>query len=127
MPFLVGAKTRFHQGKLHAKLRCPGCHHSQWYPASFAEGLTLGADHAFGFPLFLGINIGSDRLWAFNMQHVELLEDYLRGRLRERAITSYKMTMLARLPSWMKRASRRERVLDGLARLRAMALEAGVA
>ncbi|WP_407549240.1 hypothetical protein QOM21_09090 [Streptomyces sp. Pv4-95] len=80
---------------------------------------TLGGpdDPFFEQPLWLQTPCCNELLWAYNGRHVDVLEAYVAARLRERA--GYPaMSMLDRLPAWMKSARNRTEVLRGLQRLR---------
>ncbi|MFD4671715.1 hypothetical protein ACFWNN_18410 [Lentzea sp. NPDC058450] len=60
-------------------------------------------------------------LWALNVAHLDLLESYVGAALREDppASSVRRMTVLAKLPAWLKSAKHRDEVLRGLRRLRA--------
>jgi hypothetical protein len=60
---------------------------------------------------------GGRTLWAFNERHLEILEAYVGARIRERG--EYRgMTMLAKLPAWLKSAKNRDVILRSICRLR---------
>ena len=88
---------------------------------------VLGHDPLLGLPLFLRADIAGGTLWALNLDHLESLEAYLGATLRERPAGVTGLTMMARLPRWMKLAANRPKVLQGLAEMRSMALAAGIA
>ncbi|MCX4766478.1 hypothetical protein OG562_37005 [Streptomyces sp. NBC_01275] len=61
-------------------------------------------------------------VWAYNLEHLDLLRRFVAASLRERAPwydTGRKMTLIARLPAWIKSAKNRTEVLRALDRLRA--------
>jgi hypothetical protein len=61
-------------------------------------------------------------LWAYNPEHLTLIHHYVTATLRERAPwydTSRKMTLVARLPVWIKYAKNRDEVLRAIDRIRA--------
>jgi hypothetical protein len=60
---------------------------------------------------------GGRTLWALNEAHLTLLEDYVAARLRERG-QAEGMTLVARLPAWLKSAKNRGEVLRVITRLR---------
>jgi predicted RNA-binding Zn-ribbon protein involved in translation (DUF1610 family) len=113
--------------KLTASIRCRGCGYVGSYPLQpmplFARE---GVDPWFGLPLFLSVPMGSETLWVFNAAHLALLEDYVGAAIRKRPAGPINMTMLARLPRWMKLKSGRDRALRAIARLRRRALKAGI-
>ncbi len=97
------------------RLVCRDCGLSRVSTASrvtFSRGTAQPAtDPYFGTPLWLQ----RDRhgwLWAYNLDHLDLLQRFVQAPLRERAPwydTRRKMTLVARLPLWIKRAGNRER------------------
>jgi hypothetical protein len=58
-------------------------------------------------------------LWAYNAEHLNVLEEYVSAHLRERGHSVTHMTMLERLPKWIKDAKHRDEVLRAIGRLRA--------
>lgn len=60
-------------------------------------------------------------LWAYNPEHLELLRQFVQAPLRERApwdAQAIKMTVVARLPTWIKSAKNRGEVLRAVDRIR---------
>ncbi|WNO72196.1 hypothetical protein [Streptomyces sp. AM8-1-1] len=80
---------------------------------------TLGGpdEPFFGQPLWLRTPCRGKVLWAYNEHHIDALEHYLAAGLRERDGHPH-MSMLTRLPAWMKAAGHRDDVLRGLSRMR---------
>ena len=74
-----------------------------------------------GHPLYLTRRIGDHTLYVYNLEHPDMLEAWLGAKLRERGAEAG-LTMMARLPRWMKAASARPQVLKALAELREQAL-----
>lgn len=60
---------------------------------------------------------GGRVLWAFNAAHLALLRDFVTARLRERGEARNRMTLVARLPRWLKSAKNRDEVLRVITRL----------
>ncbi|KUL44115.1 hypothetical protein [Streptomyces regalis] len=61
-------------------------------------------------------------VWAYNLEHLDLLRRFVAASLRERPPWyehGRKMTYVARLPAWIKRAKNRDEVLRAIARIRA--------
>ncbi|WP_328676113.1 hypothetical protein OG226_08490 [Streptomyces sp. NBC_01261] len=72
--------------------------------------------------LWLRTSTGHGELWAYNLQHLDLIRRFVAADLRERAPwydTGQKMTLVARLPVWMKSAKNRAELLRAVDRLRA--------
>lgn len=114
-----------HERSLGVRSRCKGCGHTAIYPAhALPRGRRDGHDPHFDLPLFLQEAVGRNHLWAYNREHIDMLTSWLGASLRERALTPYYMTMMARLPRWMKAASNRPKVLNALKELARRAEEA---
>jgi DNA-directed RNA polymerase subunit RPC12/RpoP len=76
-------------------------------------------DPFFRLPLWLKAECCKGRtLWAFHDGHLALLEDYVSARLRERGPAQPGLTLVARLPAWLKSAKNRDEVLRVITRLR---------
>lgn len=59
-------------------------------------------------------------LWAYNAEHLNLLETYVFARLRERGQHMGSQTLVERLPAWIKNGRHRAEVLDAIGQLRAL-------
>ena len=110
-------------GRLLAQARCPVCRFTGTYPAigsNLTARLQEGRDPDFGLPLYLTTTIGNNLFWAVNTGHLYFLEEWLTAELRERSEFG-RMTMIARLPRWMKIASNRPKVLKAIVELQTKA------
>jgi hypothetical protein len=76
-------------------------------------------DPYFGIPLWLSVDCRGRVLWAYNAEHLDLLEAYVSARLRERGQFLGSMSLVERLPAWIKDGKHRADVLHGIGRLRA--------
>ncbi|MGE9697748.1 hypothetical protein [Streptomyces sp. NRRL F-5630] len=113
------------------RLVCRSCGLSQlWSGRSVAlpRGTAEPAkDPYFGVPLWLQIETRHGWLWAYDLEHLDLLRRFVQAPLRERAPwygTGPKMTLVARLPLWIKRAKNRDEILRAIARIRASLVQA---
>lgn len=90
---------------------------------TFSRGTAQPAtDPYFGVPLWLQLETRHGWLWAYNLAHLDLLRRFVQAPLRERAPwydTGQKMTLVARLPLWIKRAKNRDEILRAITRIRA--------
>ena len=86
-----------------------------WYPE---RSSAVPIDPFFGYPLLLQVSVGGEILWAYNEPHLALLTDYISAEIREKSVHR-KWSMVARLPTWMKLAKNRPKVLRGLKKLKA--------
>lgn len=104
------------------RLTCAQCAYlAFWNPDGLAISCWGGPiDPYFRLPLWLRTECcGGRTLWAFNPTHLDLLENYVAARMRERGSESDGMTLVARLPGWLKSAKNRDEVLHAIRRLRA--------
>lgn len=77
-------------------------------------------DPYFGVPLRLQTETRHGRLWAYDLEHLDLVRRFVQASLRERAPwydTGQKMTLVARLPAWIKRAKNRDEILRAIERI----------
>lgn len=108
------------------RLVCRACGHTRdraatraWFPGNDRSSVT---DPWFGLPLWLQVPTRHGVLWAYNLRHLAFIERFVAARLRERADfydSKGRMTLVARLPAWLKHAGNREENLRHVARLRA--------
>lgn len=84
------------------------------------RGHTTGVplDPFFGLPLWLQTACCGHTLWAYNAEHLHVLEGYVAARLRERLIGRSTYTMIEVLPTWMKRSKHRDEVMRAISRLK---------
>jgi hypothetical protein len=118
---------------LSARIVCPACGHAGDYPAVPIEPLDVRKAHAAlrlfrswpsGAP-YLSRRIGAHMLVVYNQQHLDALENWLGAEHRQRGSVAG-LTMMARLPRWMKAARARQDVLKALAQLRGQAESEGL-
>lgn len=82
-------------------------------------------DPFFRYPLWLQADCCGHVLWAYNRQHLEYLRSFVSARVRERPAevpeseSARRMTLVAKLPAWLKAAKNRDQVLHAIDRLRA--------
>ncbi|SDX65961.1 hypothetical protein SAMN05421504_103399 [Amycolatopsis xylanica] len=100
-----------------ARLTCPSCSY-----VKAGRGNTLWGgpvDPHFHQPLWWQADFRGHTLWAFNRRHLTLLENYVAADLRERGpIAGRNMTMVAKLPAWLKSAKNRDGILRTIAKMR---------
>lgn len=78
-------------------------------------------DPYFHLPLWLSTECRGHILWAYNTQHLDLLEAYVSARLRERSHIPDGMSLVEQLPAWIKDGRHRSEIMNGIRRLRATA------
>ena len=100
-------------------VRCDSCGHVASYPVRIRpQPRDANLDPASGLPYFLTVPVGRNILWVRNLDHLAMMENYVSAQLRERSLNRTHMTILERLPKWVKIASNRNALLRGLERLR---------
>jgi hypothetical protein len=114
------------QGLASTRLVCKKCGYTQdWEGKAMVVGGSF--DWYFRLPLWLQTPCCGKILWAYNKEHLDFLENYVKAGLRESfpmkvyetGLVMWRNKSLAsRLPTWMKRAKNRDEVLRGIERLR---------
>jgi ribosomal protein S27E len=107
------------------KMKCDKCGDECEYEAHLSRHWKhngLMTDPKFGLPLWLQQEMSDELFWAFNYEQLELLEHYVRAKLRERGISprntiKKSSAMVARLPSFITGAHRRDEVLAVIGKL----------
>ena len=74
-------------------------------------------DAAFGLPLWLQQSVKGHVLWANNIEHLIEIQNYVAATLRERTTNRFKMTMVERLPEFVKVAKNRKHILSALEKM----------
>lgn len=99
------------------RLRCQACGLSQdKFPTESVLGRPV--DPFFRLPLWLQADCRGKLLWAYNAEHLDLLEAYVAARHRERGSLPGSMSMVERLPAWLKSAKNRAEILRAIQQLR---------
>lgn len=111
-------------GRLFVRVKCPNCAESVEYPANYASPPSSGRSYEL-LRRFLETQVAGETLWVNNLAHLDALEDWLGAKVRERP-AARALTMMARLPRWMKASTNRDKVLRGLAQLRELAEKSGI-
>ncbi|MBK6821830.1 MAG: hypothetical protein IPG87_02125 [Saprospiraceae bacterium] len=68
-------------------------------------------------PLWYSGSVKGELIWAYNQKHLLEIENYVRATLRERTTDRFKMTMVEKLPDFIKSAKNREEVLKTLEKM----------
>lgn len=113
------------------RLVCRGCGLSRVWSGRRVM-LSRGSAHPatdpyFGVPLWLQAETRHGWLWAYNLEHLDLIRRFVEASLREHA-PSYDagrmMTLVVRLPLWIKRAKNRDEILRAIRRIHATLIAA---
>jgi len=74
-------------------------------------------DPAFGLPLWFQDSVKGNMIWAYNLRHLIEIKNYVQATLRERTTDKFKMTMVEKLPDFIKMAKNRKDVLKSIDRM----------
>ena len=103
--------------------RCPECGNET--EVNLASRRVIPGDSCidphFGLPLILATSTRRGTVWAYNLEHLKELVEYISAKLRTRQ-NSGNRSMFSRLPKWMKLAKHRDDVLKALAKLQFIVL-----
>jgi hypothetical protein len=83
--------------------------------------LGQATDCYFGFSLWYCINFKNETLFAYNISHLEFLENYIANKLRERSSNDAgwsNQSLESRLPRWMLLSKNRAEILKKISVLR---------
>ncbi|MCF8248243.1 MAG: hypothetical protein K9J37_23660 [Saprospiraceae bacterium] len=102
---------------------CLKCGYNKQLEHAAGKGkyLVSGApiDPFFQLPVWLQGDFGDHLLWAYNMEHLQFLEQHIRADLRERnGQETYNSSLGSRLPKWMTAKKNREAVLKVIEKLK---------
>jgi len=103
------------------RLVCGGCSYTK--DSSGQEVWTgIPFDPFFRQPLWLQGNFRGRVLWAYNVRHLRLLEEYVGASLREHrqreGLGWHNQSLVNRLPKWLKSGKNRDGVRRVIARLK---------
>ncbi|HJW29191.1 MAG TPA: hypothetical protein VJ508_08050 [Saprospiraceae bacterium] len=99
------------------KMKCDRCGDECEYEAHLSKQLMDGGlmcDPVFGLKLWLQKPVGDHIFWAYHYEHLALLEQYVRAKLRERGVGnkgSKNSLMFSRLPEFITKARNRDDIL----------------
>lgn len=74
-------------------------------------------DPYFGMDLWLQTAIKSNVLWAYNLEHLDFLKEYVASKLREDNFRN-KYSLITNLPQWIKEAKNRDLIVRKLNKLK---------
>jgi hypothetical protein len=88
------------------QIRCSSCGSTEIYQPVYTEYIRLlntaeATDPFLGLDLWYQASFREHLLWAYNYEHLDYLEQYIRAKLRERNNRKYS-TMVEKLPQFIK-------------------------
>ncbi|GLK07663.1 hypothetical protein [Streptosporangium carneum] len=113
------------------RLLCPACGHVRDWEGDRVGRYDDPEDPYFRLPLWLCSPCRGRTLWAYGRRHLDLLEEYVAARHRERPVptdgsghrvpraSAGARTLVEALPAWIKNAKHRDEILRAVARMRA--------
>ena len=81
------------------------------------------SDGFFDYQLWMRVDCCGESLWAFNLRHLEFLEEFVQAELRERpkdGLGHANGSLSSRLPKWIQSGKHRDKLLRCLEKLRAL-------
>lgn len=66
---------------------------------------------------YLTASCCGEELWAYNLEHLDFLENYVGATIRSR-VPNFNKSLASRLPQWLKEAKNRKEILKIIARLK---------
>ena len=84
---------------------------------SYAAEINKGKEPWFGLELWFLTSFQRKPIWAINREHLTYLIDYLSADLREKPTGRRKKTQSDHLPTFMKTAKNRERIVKLLEKM----------
>ena len=105
------------------RLTCLSCGYaSSWAKREISRGWREARDDYFELPLWLQTACCGETLWAYDIDHLEFIERFVRAELRERAKDAERgwmnASLASRLPQWLKAAKNRAQILRAIKELR---------
>lgn len=100
------------------KTKCPHCNfQEEWKTKTYRVKEESKLDNGlvremwYDLPLWFQKEFDGNIFWAYNLDHIDYLERYIKADLRERNNKgSYNGTMISRLPQFVKAAKNREKL-----------------
>jgi hypothetical protein len=83
--------------------------------------IGIATDPYFGFSLWIATLIKEEALFAYNLDHLQFLEDYITDKLRKRKPNENgwsNQSLQSRLPKWLLSAKNRESILAKIKELK---------
>ena len=100
-----------------ARLECSSCHTVMleavtWY----SQKNGPASDPYFGYSLWYSGLVNGQVLWAYNLEHLEFIKQYVAATVRLRE-PNKNATLASRLPSWILEKNNREAVLKEIKKI----------
>ncbi|MEM6988455.1 MAG: hypothetical protein AAF499_18215 [Pseudomonadota bacterium] len=113
------------------RLVCAGCSLArEWQKTSLQSNWrqSPARDDYFNAVLWLRESLGRNELWAYNPRHLDLIEQFVaakhRQRTRDNVLGWANRRFTSRLPAWIKAAKNRQDILKTIERIRVKRMSA---
>lgn len=102
---------------------CPECKHKNQVTPEFDLYKSGGMynqkskDQYYGLDFWYSTKFRNDNFWAYNIEHLNEIENYVSAGLRKRHAGKYQ-SMVEKLPKWISNSKNREAILSTIAKLK---------
>lgn len=103
--------------------KCPECNHQNQVTPEFDVNQSRGMynhqskDQYFGLNFWYSVKFKNENFWAYNIEHLTEIENYVSAELRKRHTGNYQ-SMVEKLPKWISNSKIREAILNTIAKLK---------
>ncbi len=103
--------------------KCPECNHQNQVTPEFDVYKSGGMyniqskDQYCGLDFWYSTRFKNDFFWAYNIEHLTEIENYVSAELRKRHEGNYQ-SMIEKLPNWISSSKNREAILNTIAKLK---------
>jgi len=106
-----------------AHCKCPDCKHQNQAEVEFDLYTTGGMynqetrDQYFGYDFWYKTNFKNNCFWAFNLEHLNEIQEYVLAEVRKRHLGKYQ-SMVEKLPKWIGNKKNRDDLLKIISKLK---------
>ncbi len=106
-----------------ANCKCPDCNHVNQIEVEFARNmkhrlhLPQGRDPFYGLEFWYETNFKNNYFWAYNLEHLNEIEEYVSADVRKRHLGNYQ-SMVEKLPKWISNKKNRKELIKTIHKLR---------
>lgn len=111
-----------------ANCKCPECNHQNQIEVEFALYETGGMynqdakDQYFGLDFWYKATFKNNCFWAYNLEHLNEIEEYVSAEVRKRHLGEYQ-SMIEKLPKWISSKKNRVDLLNTITKLKGKTAE----
>ncbi len=99
-------------------VKCNNCEKDREYELFWYGHLgSEPKDPFFGMDLLLQIPVKKNILWAYNIEHISYLQEYIDAKLRNNSYSNDSHSLAWNLPRWMVLGKNRELIINKLFKL----------